>query len=87
MAFKVCPDCGGHGTKDNLGAFTSDDLDREYGQGPERDEFLRDYKAGMYDKTCSFCSGEKVVTDERYGEWEDTLTMRREIEMEQRFGA
>lgn len=87
MAYHVCPDCEGKGTKDNLGAMTSDYLDEQFGTGSEREEFLGDYKAGMYDVLCSYCEGQRVVTGERLTEWEDELQYRAEIAAERRMGA
>lgn len=59
--FVVCPSCEGEGTLDNLGAFTSSDLDEWYGDSSERDEFIADYRAGFYRVPCDWCDGNRVV--------------------------
>ena len=73
MANHLCPTCKGDGYVSKLGAFTSEDLDREYGQGMERDEFIQEYtrRGGIYDKVCPTCKGEKVLTDEQLEEWHE----------------
>lgn len=89
MAWHVCPDCDGKGTKDNFGAFTEDDLQEWYGSNTEeREEFLRQYKVGEIGRaTCTYCNGKRVVDDEKLAEWEDTLEYRAEVAAEQRMGA
>lgn len=90
--FVVCPACGGEGDQDNLGAFTSTDLDEWYGDSDERDEFLNDYKAGMYRVRCDWCKGKRVVpavsedgfTAEE--EWQDHLECLAMERAEMRYG-
>jgi DnaJ-class molecular chaperone len=54
--FKVCPTCEGRGKHcQHLGAFTQDEMDEH---GPD---FREDYMAGVYDKTCETCDGQRVV--------------------------
>lgn len=54
--FAVCSSCEGRGaTSAHLGAFTSDDMhDMD-------DEFMEDYFAGSFDRTCKDCKGQNVV--------------------------
>lgn len=87
MAYHVCPDCEGKGTKDNLGSFTSDDLDEWYGDSSERDDFVESYRNGAYDKPCSYCDGQRVVDDEKMEGWADEVEYRNEVAAEQRMGA
>ena len=52
----ICRTCGGDGHHSrHLGAFTREDMDE---QGPE---FMEDYIAGHYDKTCETCNGSGKV--------------------------
>lgn len=61
--FTVCPTCEGEGFTSKLGAFTSDDLDEQFGDGAERDEFIEEYttRGGIYDEHCAQCDGRRVV--------------------------
>lgn len=54
--FIVCPACEGTGgSSAYLGAFTSDDMhDMD-------EEFMEDYFAGSFDRTCDHCQGRRVV--------------------------
>jgi len=89
----VCPCCRGEGTLDDYGAFTSEHLDEWYGDGPERDEFLEDYRSGRIGrKICGFCGGKRVVepvdedrltAEERWAEEQEYAAM---IAAEQRYG-
>lgn len=50
--WEICGACSGHGSSSAyLGAFTREDLDDE---GPE---FVEDYFAGRYDRSCEHCDG------------------------------
>lgn len=52
----ICSDCRGNGASSAyLGAFTRDQMDEE-GR-----EFLEDYVAGRYDRTCDHCGGSGKV--------------------------
>jgi len=54
--FEVCPQCEGKGMScAYLGAFTAEDMIEE---GPE---FMEEYMAGHYDRTCDECGGKRVV--------------------------
>lgn len=55
--WEVCPECEGEGTNRSahLGAFTREEL---YEQG---EEFVHDYFAGHYDRSCEECGGLRVV--------------------------
>ena len=54
--WQICHYCQGAGkSSSHLGAFSRDEMDE---QGPE---FLEDYLAGMYDKSCDNCSGSGKV--------------------------
>lgn len=86
--FQVCPDCEGEGTVDNFGAFTTENLDEWYGDSIERDEFMEDYMAGRIGrKICSYCNGNRVVTEEQIDSYQDELDYRAEVEAEMRMGA
>ena len=55
--WEICDHCEGHGTSSSyLGAFTRDDID-EAGE-----EFMEDYIAGRFDRSCEYCEGGKVKT-------------------------
>jgi len=59
---EICPTCHGNGAHGrNLGAYTEDDLEREFGGGHERQQFLDDWRAGMYDSACEACHGIRVI--------------------------
>jgi DnaJ-class molecular chaperone len=50
--WEICGACEGHGRSSAyLGAFTCDDMDEA---GPE---FMEDYMAGHYDRSCEHCNG------------------------------
>lgn len=54
--FELCPCCEGRGTSSAyLGAFTRSDMDE---MGPD---FMEDYMAGAYDRTCERCNGLRVI--------------------------
>ena len=54
--FEVCPQCEGRGMSSAyLGAYTWDEMN-EAGE-----EFIEEYFAGHYDRTCDKCGGERVV--------------------------
>ena len=54
--YEVCSSCRGDGKSSAyLGAYTQSEMD-EMG-----DDFLHDYMAGAYDKTCTECYGNRVV--------------------------
>lgn len=56
--FVVCWQCHGTGASSAyLGAYTSDEMD-ELG-----DEFIEDYRRGLYDRPCDVCSGLHVVLE------------------------
>lgn len=57
----ICSTCSGNGKHSaHLGAFTADDMAFE---GPD---FLNDYMAGFYDKSCESCDGTgKVAVADR----------------------
>lgn len=58
IKFVVCPSCEGRGASSAyLGAFTSDDIDQ---MDPE---FMEDYFAGSFDRTCTDCKGRNVVPE------------------------
>lgn len=82
MPFQVCPDCAGSGRDDSTAyAITSDELD-EYA-GPDYDD-RREYVASLANLTqpCSFCAGQRVVTDERFSEWHEEEEYRALTAME-----
>lgn len=85
--WKVCPDCEGKGTKDTLGAMTSDYLDEQFGNGLEREEFMEQYLSGMFDKPCGYCEGRTTVIQERYEDFQGELEYRAEVAAEMRMGA
>jgi RecJ-like exonuclease len=78
--WEICQTCHGEGHRDNLGAFTSSDMDEWYGDSDERYEFIENYKAGMYDVSCEECKGTGKVlvpdlgqmTATQQREWEET---------------
>jgi hypothetical protein len=72
----VCPTCEGEGTVDNLGAFTGDDLDREFGHGEERDEFIENYKNGLYRNPCPTCKARTTISLEELEAWQDAAESR-----------
>lgn len=60
--FIVCPTCEGNGTHGPGHVYTQDDLDERFGY--EQDAVMADYRAGVYDVTCTECAGRRVVRDE-----------------------
>lgn len=51
FVWAICPTCDGHGKSSAyLGAFTGDQM-------REDPEFMEDYFAGHYDRTCDECAG------------------------------
>ena len=65
---EVCGYCGGRGTQDCFdGGMTADEM---YEAG---DDFIDDYRAGVYDKPCEECNGRNVVVHiDIYYNWEST---------------
>lgn len=54
--YEVCPTCHGEGsTSNHLGAFTQESMD-EMGE-----DFMNDYMAGYFDKSCDECKGNRVI--------------------------
>jgi RecJ-like exonuclease len=73
---EVCPRCHGRGVHDCWeGGMTAEEM---WEQG---DDFIDDYRAGMYDRVCSVCDGRNVVevvdedrcTPELLAAWWDQL--------------
>jgi hypothetical protein len=90
--FVVCPSCEGTGDLDDFGSFTSSDLDEWYGDSPERDDFIADYRSGRIGrKICNWCKGQRVVPSvDEFGTpaleaWDEEVQYRAEIAAEQRY--
>lgn len=54
--FEVCESCHGTGVKDRFG---SEPIPSEW---LEDEEFLTDYRSGLYDVACFECDGKRVVS-------------------------
>lgn len=60
----ICPDCGGDGHHSkHLGAFTQEDVDRDWDPEP-----WQGYLRGEYDKTCDTCGGSGKIREQAYVE-------------------
>lgn len=94
---EVCERCEGNGTHTNP-SIDGNGLPDDWVSDPD---FMDDYRAGVYDVTCSECDGLRVapVVDEeralrecprnlrRYHDWlKDEADYRAECEMERRMG-
>lgn len=74
----ICHACSGHGASSAyLGAYTRDEMDQ---QGPD---FLEDYMAGVYDRTCDDCDGSGKVQVPDFARM--TAEQKRLLEEHERF--
>jgi len=81
--FTVCPACEGEGGHDKLGGFTGADMDEWYGDDwGARDEFVSDYRSGVYDEACGTCKGQRVVATADLAEIEQRLADEAELAAE-----
>ena len=66
----ICPVCEGEGSHSkNIGVITD-----AYERG---EQFIEDYKAGLYDSRCDMCSGSGKVLKEEYEAEFDAERLRR----------
>ena len=81
--YTVCPECRGEGSTSNF-TFTASDMDEWYGDDQAaREDFVRDYRAHLYDQPCPCCRGQRVVTQDDLARWE----YQQEVEAERRMYA
>lgn len=79
--YLVCPECEGEGYLGTLGAFTPYELAEYY---DDADDYMRAHE--MSKEACSFCKGERVVTEAQNAEYDDYLEYEAERAAERRMG-
>lgn len=84
MKYMVCPDCKGYGSHKPGFAYDGEMIDQMFESLEDFNEHMEDIRNGVYDTRCDYCKGQRVVTEERYYDWEDEQAFRDAVAAEQR---